>query len=63
MTRVPIVEGTPDIARLVQRSLLLKALKVDGAAAGQTSSPTARDGPPGHIVLDRMLRNVDGVEV
>ena len=63
MARVLVVEDTPDIARLVQRSLLLAGLKADVAADGQSALAAIRDDPPDLIVLDRMLPDVDGVEV
>ena len=63
MTRVLVVEDTPDIARLVQRSLLLEGLKVDVTPDGHAALAAIRDQPPDLIVLDRMLPDLDGIEV
>lgn len=63
MARVLVVEDAPDIARLVQRSLLLEGLKVDVVDDGLVALAAIRDAPPDLVVLDRMLPGVDGLEV
>jgi two-component system response regulator MprA len=63
MARVLVVEDESDIARLVQRALLLEGLKVDVVGDGQAALAAIRDDPPDLIVLDRMLPGIDGMEV
>src|SRR5829696_3046059 len=63
MTRVLVVEDSPDIARLVQRSLLLKGYEVDVATDGRGALAVVRDTPPDLIVLDLMLPDIDGMEI
>ena len=63
MTRVLVVEDSPDIARLVQRSLLLEGYEVDVAPDGRGALAVVRDTPPDLIVLDLMLPDIDGMEI
>ena len=63
MTRVLVVEDSPDIARLVQRSLLLEGYEVDVANDGRGALAVVRDSPPDLIVLDLMLPDIDGMEI
>jgi two-component system response regulator MprA len=63
MTRVLVVEDSPDIARLVQRSLLLEGYEVDVAQDGRGALAVVRDTPPDLIVLDLMLPDIDGMEI
>ena len=63
MTRVLVVEDSPDIARLVQRSLLLEGYEVDVANDGRSALAVVRDTPPDLIVLDLMLPDIDGMEI
>ena len=63
MTRVLVVEDSPEIARLVQRSLLLEGFEVDVANDGRGALGVVRDDPPDLIVLDLMLPDIDGVEI
>src|SRR5215212_7500490 len=63
MTRVLVVEDSPDIARLVQRSLLLEGYEVDVASDGRGALAVVRDSPPDLIVLDLMLPDIDGMEI
>src|ERR687897_793388 len=63
MTRVLVVEDSPDIARLVQRSLLLEGYEVDVASDGRGALALVRDTPPDLIVLDLMLPDIDGMEI
>jgi two-component system response regulator MprA len=63
MTRVLVVEDAPEIARLVQRSLLLEGFEVDMAEDGRGALAVVRDNPPDLIVLDLMLPDIDGMEI
>jgi two-component system response regulator MprA len=63
MTRILVVEDSPDIARLVQRSLLLEGFEVDVSPDGRTALGVVRDTPPDLIVLDLMLPDIDGMEI
>jgi two-component system response regulator MprA len=63
MTRVLVVEDSPEIARLVQRSLLLEGYEVDVAGDGRGALAIVRDTPPDLIVLDLMLPDIDGMEI
>ncbi len=63
MTRVLVVEDSPDIARLVQRSLILEGYEVDVANDGCGALAVVRDAPPDLIVLDLMLPDIDGMEI
>lgn len=67
MARVLVVEDTPDIARLVQRALQRalqrEGLAVDLAADGAAALALLEHRPPDLIVLDRMLPDLDGIEL
>lgn len=63
MTRVLVVEDSPEIARLVQRSLLLEGFDVDVANDGRGALAAVRDAPPDLMVLDLMLPDIDGMEI
>lgn len=63
MTRVLVVEDTPEIVRLVQRSLLLEGYQVDVAMDGKTALAAVRDNPPDLMVLDVMLPDINGLEI
>lgn len=63
MARVLVVEDTPEIVRLVQRSLLLEGHQVDVASDGRTALAAVRDNPPDLILLDLMLPDINGIEI
>jgi two-component system response regulator MprA len=63
MTRVLVVEDTPEIVRLVQRSLLLEGYQVEIAMDGRTALAAIRDNPPDLVVLDVMLPDINGLEI
>lgn len=61
--RALVVEDTPNIAKLVQRGLLLEGISADIAADGLSALVILRDDPPDLVVLDLMLPGVDGMEI
>jgi two-component system, OmpR family, response regulator MprA len=63
MTRVLVVEDTPEIARLVQKGLILDGFQVEIAPDGRTALAAVRDRTPDVIVLDLMLPDIDGLEI
>jgi len=63
MARVLVVEDTPEIVRLIQRSLLLEGHHVDIANDGKAALATVRDQPPDLILLDLMLPDINGIEI
>jgi two-component system, OmpR family, response regulator MprA len=63
MARVLVVEDTPEIVRLVQRSLLLEGHQVDVATDGRAALAAVRDQPPELILLDLMLPDINGIEI
>ncbi|HEX5499749.1 MAG TPA: response regulator transcription factor [Thermomicrobiales bacterium] len=62
-TSVLVVEDTPEIARLIRRSLMLEGYQVDVAEDGRSALAAIRDQPPDLIVLDLMLPDIDGIEI
>src|SRR5690242_7285256 len=60
---VLVVEDTPEIARLIRRSLMLEGYQVDVAEDGRSALAAIRDQPPDLIVLDLMLPDIDGIEI
>ncbi len=61
--RALVVEDTPNIAKLVQRGLLLEGIKAEIAADGNAALAAIRDTSPDLVVLDLMLPGVDGIEI
>jgi DNA-binding response OmpR family regulator len=61
--RALVIEDTPDLARLVQRVLLLEGFKVEIAADGAAALASVRDVPPDLIILDLKLPDIDGREI
>ena len=62
-TSVLVVEDTPEIARLIRRSLMLEGYQVAVAEDGRSALSSIRDRPPDLIVLDLMLPDIDGIEI
>src|SRR5690348_13415685 len=60
---VLVVEDTPEIARLIRRSLMLEGYQVEVAEDGRSALAAIRDQPPDLIVLDLMLPDIDGIEI
>ncbi|HEU0114607.1 MAG TPA: response regulator transcription factor [Thermomicrobiales bacterium] len=60
---VLVVEDTPEIARLIRRSLMLEGYLVEVAEDGRSALAAIRDQPPDLIVLDLMLPDIDGIEI
>jgi len=63
MSRILVVEDTPEILRLVQRSLLLEGFQVEVAMDGRAALAAVRDQPPDLVVLDVMLPDINGLEI
>jgi two-component system phosphate regulon response regulator PhoB len=63
MERVLIVDDDPDIARLVSYNLGQAGYETVIAATGREALRLAQEQPPGLIILDLMLPDVDGMEV
>ena len=63
MARVLVVEDTPEIVRLVQRSLLLEGHQVEVANDGRAALAAVRDNPPELVLLDLMLPDINGIEI
>ena len=63
MSRILVVEDTPEILRLVQRSLLLEGFQVEVAMDGRAALAAIRDQPPDLVVLDLMLPDINGLEI
>jgi two-component system, OmpR family, response regulator MprA len=62
-SRVLVVEDAPNVARLVQRGLVLEGYAVELASEGRAALATMRDHPPDLVVLDLTLPDLDGLEV
>ncbi|MGI9252241.1 MAG: response regulator transcription factor [Thermomicrobiales bacterium] len=63
MTRVLVVEDTPEIARLIQKGLMLDGYQVEIAVDGRAALAAIREHAPDVVVLDLMLPDIDGLEV
>ncbi|MGH2531214.1 MAG: response regulator transcription factor [Thermomicrobiales bacterium] len=61
--RALVVEDTPNIAKLVQRGLLLAGIDAEIASDGHAALAAFRDNPPELVILDLMLPGVDGIEI
>src|SRR3972149_12187198 len=63
MSQILVVEDESDIAHFIKRGLIYKGYDVEGAQDGEEALAVARDRPPDLVILDLMLRNMDGIEV
>ncbi len=63
MTRVLVVEDTPEIAKLIQKGLMLDGYQVEIAMDGRSALAAVRDRTPDVMVLDLMLPDIDGLEI
>ena len=61
--RILVIDDEPEVISLVQRGLLYAGYTVDTAMDAETGLALARDHPPDAVVLDRMLPDLDGLEV
>jgi two-component system response regulator MprA len=58
-----VVEDTYNIAKLVQRGLVLDGIRAEMAPDGRRALEQIREEPPDLIVLDLSLPDIDGLEV
>jgi two-component system OmpR family response regulator len=63
MTKVLIVEDDQRIASFVRRGLEVEGYQVDVAVSGSEALALARDSSYPLIILDRMLPDLDGVDI
>lgn len=61
--RILVVEDTPEIARMVQRSLHLEGHQVSSAADGKAAIAAFAEQPPDLVVLDLLLPDMSGIEI
>ena len=61
--RILVIDDEPEVTSLVQRGLAYAGYEVDTAYDAESGLATARDHPPDLVVLDRMLPDLDGLEV
>ena len=61
--RILVIDDEPEVISLVQRGLLYAGYTVDTAMDADAGLALARDHPPDVVVLDRMLPDLDGLEV
>src|SRR2546428_4661556 len=62
-TRILVVEDDQDIAQLVARYLQKAGFTADVLASGREAIATITARPPDLLILDRMLPQVDGLEI
>jgi DNA-binding response OmpR family regulator len=63
MSRILVVEDDPDIAELLRHYLERASHDVEVLTQGHDAMPRIREGLPDLLILDRMLRGVDGLEI
>ena len=61
--RILVIDDEPEVMSLVQRGLVYAGYEVDTAYDAESGLVSARDHPPDLVVLDRMLPDLDGLEV
>ena len=61
--RILVIDDEPEVTQLIQRGLLYAGYTVDTALDADAGLVIARDRPPDLVVLDRMLPDLDGLEV
>jgi two-component system response regulator MprA len=61
--RILVIDDEPEVTNMVRRGLVYAGYTVDTAFDAETGLVTARDAPPDLVVLDRMLPDMDGLEV
>ena len=61
--RILVIEDEDKIRQFIQRGLTYEDYRVDVAADGPAGLALARENPPDIVVLDWMLKGMDGLEV
>ena len=61
--RILVIDDEPEVTNMVRRGLVYAGYTVDTALDAESGLTTARDTPPDLVVLDRMLPDLDGLEV
>ncbi|MCW5852633.1 MAG: response regulator transcription factor [Anaerolineae bacterium] len=61
--RILVIDDEPEVTTMVRRGLVYAGYSVDTALDAEAGLTTARDTPPDLVVLDRMLPDLDGLEV
>jgi two-component system, OmpR family, response regulator MprA len=61
--RILVIDDEPEVVSLVQRGLVYAGYHVETAFDAESGLAVARDRPPDLVVLDRMLPDLDGLEV
>lgn len=63
MTRVLVVDGDPQIVRVLSINLRARAFEVEAAPDGRTALELAASWHPDVVILDLGLPDMDGVDV
>ena len=61
--RILVIDDEPEVTNMVRRGLVYAGYTVDTALDAESGLTTARDTPPELVILDRMLPDLDGLEV
>ena len=61
--RILVIADEPEVTNMVRRGLVYAGYTVDTALDAESGLTTARDTLPDLVVLDRMLPDLDGLEV
>ena len=61
--RILVIDDEPEVTQMVRRGLVYAGYSVETALDAESGLTTARDTPPDLVILDRMLPDLDGLEV
>jgi DNA-binding response OmpR family regulator len=63
MKQILVIDDDPAVTSMLKRGLSYEGFAVDVASSGEGGLASARECPPGLVILDVMMPGIDGLEV